>query len=63
MVWLQPCSTTSHSQGTADRSNCLLVQNLKALGLEMAHIDLQETKGENAAKYYGVNKSSFAEAD
>lgn len=41
----------------------LLVQTLKLLGLETEHIDLQETKGENATKYCGVKKIWFAEAD
>ena len=41
----------------------LLVQTLKPLVLEMVHIDFQETKGENATKYCGINKIWFAEAD
>lgn len=41
----------------------LLVQTLKPLVLETARIDLQETKGEDATKYRGVNKVWFAEAD
>lgn len=41
----------------------LLVQTLKPSVLEMVHIDLQETKGENATKYCGANKIWFAEDD
>lgn len=41
----------------------LLLHTLKASALDMAHTDLQETKGENATKYCGINKVWFAEAD